>query len=46
MQQQQQQHPSTSSSKTKSGGFKKEVKAALSMLRHKLRLEQKQVTVH
>ncbi|KAG7330186.1 hypothetical protein KOW79_006408 [Hemibagrus wyckioides] len=41
--QQPQQHSSTaSSSKAKSGGFKKEVKAALSMLRHKLRLEQKQ----
>lgn len=45
--QQPQQHSSTaSSSKAKSGGFKKEVKAALSMLRHKLRLEQKQVTLH
>ncbi|KAF5895022.1 schwannomin-interacting protein 1-like, partial [Clarias magur] len=41
--QQPQQHSSTaSSSKPKSGGFKKEVKAALSSLRHKLRLEQKQ----
>ncbi|KAK3567214.1 hypothetical protein QTP86_013468 [Hemibagrus guttatus] len=41
--QQPQQHSSTaSSSKAKSGGFKKEVKAALSMLKHKLRLEQKQ----
>lgn len=47
MQQPQQNSSSaSSSSKAKSGGFKKEVKAALSMLRHKLRLEQKQVIIH
>ncbi|XP_026990309.1 schwannomin-interacting protein 1 [Tachysurus fulvidraco] len=42
MQQPQQHSSNASSAKAKSGGFKKEVKAALSMLRHKLRLEQKQ----
>ncbi|XP_051564529.1 schwannomin-interacting protein 1-like isoform X2 [Myxocyprinus asiaticus] len=33
---------STSTKKAKSGGFKNDVRAALSLLRHKLRLEQKQ----
>lgn len=46
MQQPQQHSSNASSAKAKSGGFKKEVKAALSMLRHKLRLEQKQVIIH
>ncbi|TSL34622.1 Schwannomin-interacting protein 1 [Bagarius yarrelli] len=43
MQQPQQFSSPPSGSKAKSGGFRKEVKAALSMLRHKLRLEQKQI---
>lgn len=34
---------SASTKKTKSRGFKNDVRAALSLLRHKLRLEQKQV---
>ncbi|XP_066536790.1 schwannomin-interacting protein 1 [Hoplias malabaricus] len=42
VQQPQQGSSSVSHSKTKSGGFRKEVRAALSMLRDKLRLEQKQ----
>lgn len=42
VQQPQQGSSSATHKKTKSGRFKREVRAALSMLRHKLRLEQKQ----